>query len=246
MMPEAALRNVRRGFDADMLGLYATGGGLGNNGEVKQKVFGLLLLAALGLGAQTPKARLVREPAAGRFLVAQAGLPDLNFHNTVILLVKYDDEGAMGVVVNRPTKVTVSKVFEDMVGSLMRADEPVFVGGPVARSGVVALLRTPEAPGESEYVTEDVYMITAIEEMEDAVASDAKPAEFRVFAGYSGWGAGQLERELLIDSWHVFEGEASLAFDPDPGTLWERLIKLTETRIAMAAGTTKGIRWQIQ
>jgi putative transcriptional regulator len=71
--------------------------------------------------------------------------------------------------------------------------------------------------------------------METAVASDASAAEFRVFAGYSGWAAGQLDQELLIDSWHIFEAGPELAFDPEPRTLWDRLIELTKMRIARLA-----------
>ncbi len=196
-----------------------------------RRLIGLLLLAAAVLCAQAPKARWVREPAVGRYLVAQEDLLDPNFHETVVWLVKYDSEGAMGLVVNRPTKVTVSKLFEDMIGSLKRA-EPVFVGGPVARTGVLALLRSAERLEKSEHVVDDVYMITDVKELETAIASDASAAEFRVFAGYSGWGAGQLDRELMIDSWHVFEAGPGIAFDPEPGALWDRMIELTRMRIA--------------
>jgi putative transcriptional regulator len=75
-------------------------------------------------------------------------------------------------------------------------------------------------------------MITAVEDMEEAVASEAENRDFRVFAGYSGWGAGQLDSELMSDSWFVFEAGPDLAFDPEPKTLWDRLIEVTELRIA--------------
>lgn len=190
----------------------------------------LLFVAAL-LGAQT--SALVRKPAAGRYLVAQRDLADPNFSETVIYLVHYSEKEAMGLVVNRPTKVPLSRLFREMKEAAGR-DDPVYVGGPVAVNGVVGLLRTDREPDEgAEHVTGDVYLISSEVTLKKAIETGTGSDGFRVFLGYAGWGPRQLDGELDRGSWHVFEANSSMAFDPDPLSLWDRFIRHTNLQIAL-------------
>jgi putative transcriptional regulator len=187
-------------------------------------------LTAQTLGVQLPGAR-VRELAAGKCLVAARNLPDPNFGGSVVLLAEYGKDGAMGLIINVPTDVPVSRVLGDMKGAGERS-EVVYFGGPVATTGVVALRRAGGAGTDSRRVIEGVHLITSRESLEAAIASGAKPGELRVYLGYAGWGSGQLEREMARGAWHVVPADADLVFDPEPESVWRRQINRTERLIA--------------
>ncbi|MBI1788421.1 MAG: YqgE/AlgH family protein [Acidobacteria bacterium] len=193
-----------------------------------------LWIAAAGalLGQRAPaQSTRVKDLAAGKFLVASRDLTDPNFAETVVLLVNYDENGAMGLIVNRRTRVPLSRVFDELKEAKGRAD-PVHVGGPVSRTGVLALLRSRTKPEEARSVFADVYMISTKTLLEQTLAAGAESSAFRVYLGYSGWGPGQLENEVELGGWHIFRGEAATVFDPDPDAVWPRLIKKTELRLA--------------
>src|SRR5262245_30650641 len=103
----------------------------------------IALLVATSLFAQ--RGGIVRDLAAGKFLIAKRDLTDPNFAETVVLLIRYDEKGAMGLIVNRPTKVPLSKVFADIPAAKGRKD-PVYLGGPVGLEGALGLLRASKQP----------------------------------------------------------------------------------------------------
>ncbi len=191
-------------------------------------VLALALAAPAGLHGQ---AALIRDLAPGKFLVAARNLPDPNFAQTVVLLCRHDEKGTMGLVINRQTKLSFNKVFDQLREARDRTD-PVFLGGPVQISGVLALLRSKTAPDEGLHVLDDLYLISSKAVLEKAVATGVDAGKLRVYAGYSGWSRGQLERELEMGAWHVFRGDLSFVFDSEPDTVWKRLIRRTELRIA--------------
>jgi putative transcriptional regulator len=82
-------------------------------------------------------------------------------------------------------------------------------------------------------VVGDLHVVSSAKLLEETLAAGTAPRSFRVFAGYAGWGAGQLDGELAMGSWHILEGDTGIAFDGHPRTLWERLIKKTEVRFAL-------------
>ncbi len=175
----------------------------------------------------------VRTLAAGKILVAARGLPDPNFSETVVLLCDYNEKGTMGLVLNRQTDVRVSHAFPNV--TFARNYAPAFfTGGPVEPSGVVALVRTADASTDAKHVLPDVQLVTTRPRLESLLKSETGSDRLRVFAGYSGWGAGQLDRETATGSWHVFSVDASVVFDPNPATLWERQIKRSQERFALA------------
>jgi len=171
------------------------------------------------------------EPGPGKFLVAKRQLGDPNFQQTVILMIRYDAKGALGLVINDPTKVPLSKLFDQIEGAGSRTDL-VYLGGPVQRSVVHALVRSKTKPENGTLLFGDVYVATSKSFVEQALAAAVKSDSLRVYLGYSGWGAGQLDRELEQGAWHVIRGEADAVFDAKPEGVWERMIRRTELRFA--------------
>jgi putative transcriptional regulator len=163
-------------------------------------------------------------PLVGRLLVATPSLRSPAFSRTVVLLLDHGDEGALGVVLNRPMEVEVAAVLPDWQPHV--TDPGVlFQGGPVALDSALGLVSVPgdevEPPG-----------VRRISGSLGLVDLDAAPEEvvprvsgMRVFAGYAGWAAGQLEAEVSEGSWYVVDGEARDAFVADPGTLWRDVLR---------------------
>jgi putative transcriptional regulator len=194
-----------------------------------------LCLAAIGLclaaGSGQAQSTNARDLAAGKFLVAGRELSDPNFHETVVLLIEYSKESAMGLVVNRRTRIPLSRLLEDVKEAKDRTD-PVFAGGPVERSGILGLLRAHDRPDAARTVFGDVHLVTTRDLLEHTLAAGTAAKSFHLYLGYAGWGPGQLEREVMIGAWFIFRGDAASIFEKDPDTLWPRMIEQTELRIA--------------
>jgi putative transcriptional regulator len=170
--------------------------------------------------------------AVGRLLVASRDLSDPNFAKTVILLVHFnEDQGAVGLVVNKRTDVPISRVFHDLKEAGGRND-PVYIGGPVELNSVLALLKSASKPEGAEKVFGDVYLIGNKDLLTRTLASRAEATVFHTYIGYAGWGAGQLEHEVELGAWHIVPADVGTVFHSDPDSLWPRLIRKTETQIA--------------
>ena len=190
------------------------------------------LVGALLLFACLPGFCQTDDLAVGRLLVASRDLGDPNFSKTVILLVHYnEDQGAVGLVVNKRTDVPISQVFHDLKEASGRHD-PVYIGGPVELNSVLALLKSASAPEGADRVFGDVYLISNKNLLARTMASPAEPAVFHTYIGYAGWKAGQLEHEVDLGAWHVMPADAGTVFHSDPDAVWEHLIRRTETQIA--------------
>jgi len=181
---------------------------------------------------------VVRVPAqsddlvAGKFLVAGRNLGDPNFSETVVLILRYDeDQGAMGLIINRGSDVTLSRVLHELKEAKDRSDT-VYVGGPVETENVLALLRSPDPPSDAQRIFSSVHLITTKDALEKALSEKLEPANFHVYLGYAGWGPGQLEHEISLGAWKILPPDAGSVFDADPDAVWPRLIRRTETRIA--------------
>ena len=190
----------------------------------------VVLLLVPALIAQSMR---TEEIAAGKFLVAHRKLADPNFRESVVLIVHYDSKGAMGLIVNRKTKITLARIFEDVKGAADQSD-PLFFGGPVETRSILALTRSDSKPREATPVFQDIYLVTRKMQLDKAVAAGPDPKRFRAFMGYSGWGAGQLEAEMATGSWYVFPGSTATVFDSAPASVWDRMIRITEQQVAQA------------
>ena len=160
----------------------------------------------------------------GRLLIAGPTLEDPNFVRAVVLVGEHNDEGALGVVLNRPSDTTVGEAVPDLE-DLTGAEDPVHVGGPVQPSAVLVLAEYEEPAAAPQLVTGQVGFL-ALEDEEEQVLDhdDLQLRRARVFAGYAGWGPGQLEDELARDDWIIADSEAEDVFDEDAATLWSRVL----------------------
>jgi putative transcriptional regulator len=190
---------------------------------------------AQGLGDSLHR-RTVKELAAGKLLVASRHLPDPNFANTVVLLADFNSDGAMGLIVNRPTPVTLARLFPEVERTIASA-ATAFMGGPV--SGALALVRASDAPADARRIVGDVHLVNSRAALEKLIAAGAQPNRFRVYLGYAGWGPGQLEVETAKGVWRVLDGDADIVFDANPEALWQRQILRTEALSAWRVPTLK-------
>jgi putative transcriptional regulator len=189
-------------------------------------------LAAWLLFASVPAFCQTDDLAVGRLLVASRDLGDPNFAKTVILLVHYsEDQGAVGLVVNKRTDVPISRVFHDLKEASGRND-PVYVGGPVELNSVLALLKSASKPEGADRVFGDVYLISNRNLLARTLASPAEATVFHTYIGYAGWKTGQLEHEVDLGAWHIMPADVATVFHADPDSVWEHLIRRTETQIA--------------
>jgi len=156
----------------------------------------------------------------GHLLVAGSALWDPNFRRTVVLIGHHDEEGAVGVVLNRATEVLVAEAVPPLA-DLVEPGEPLFIGGPVQPEAAVVLADL-EDPGHADIVVFDSIGFLPTEVEREEVGGIRRA---RVFSGYAGWGAGQLERELEAGSWIVEPAAAEDVFTGEPDTLWQQVLR---------------------
>lgn len=171
---------------------------------------------------------------ARRLLVAVPTMADPNFERTVVLVIEHDDEGAVGLVLNRPTEAG----FDDALpGWALLAAPPrvAFVGGPVHQHEAVFGLASAERVEDSDAWQPLVGRIGTVDLGNDPSAVRADLESVRVFAGYSGWGPGQLEDELAQHGWYVVDALPDDLLTHDPATLWRRVLRRQGGELAVAA-----------
>ncbi len=159
------------------------------------------------------------ESLRGHFLIASPHLGDPNFLRTVVFIIQHDEEGAFGLVLNRPLDETVRGVWADAEGEPCECDLPIYLGGPVEGPWI--------ALHDDEDHADDVILpgccFSARQEQMEALIKNP-PEELRIFSGYSGWGSGQLEEELAYGGWLVASALADEVFD-DVDEMWDRITR---------------------
>jgi putative transcriptional regulator len=173
----------------------------------------------------------VKALARGKILVAGRELGDPNFAETVVLVLEHNAQGTLGLILNRPSETPLTRLLDLPAGGSVPL---VYQGGPVEGQGVLALVKSDTARPDTKQVLDGVLEITDPGPLNDLVKANAGPDRLRVYYGYSGWSAEQLERETRSGAWHVFDGTAAIVFDPDPATLWKRTISHADERMASA------------
>ncbi len=156
----------------------------------------------------------------GHLLIAGSTLLDPNFRRTVVLIGHHDDEGAVGVVLNRASEVEVALAVPPLAG-LVEPGDRLFIGGPVSSQSAVVLADF-ERPENAEVVAFDSVGFLPEETDSESVGGLRRA---RVFAGYAGWGAGQLEAELGEGSWLTEPALAADVFTGDPEGLWSAVVR---------------------
>lgn len=158
----------------------------------------------------------------GKLLVASPAITDPNFRRTVVLIAEHSTDGAMGIVLDRVSEVTVGDVVEG-VAWLAGSDAEVFVGGPVATTAVTVLAEFADPGRAALLIDADLGFVPA--EVEDEAGLVAAVTRTRVFAGHAGWAPGQLEQELEDDGWIIADALREDCFTEEPEGLWEAVLR---------------------
>lgn len=167
------------------------------------------------------------------FLVAKRDMLDPNFRESVAL-VRPIPNGAIGVIVNRPTDISLGKLFPDNP-VLEASHDNVYVGGPVYPLSLVFMFRSDEQPKQTLRMLGDVYLSFSLGLLEELLTRPQPPRHLRVYAGHSSWGQGQLQFEIKRGSWYVVPADASVIFEMEPKKIWPELIKRATTQSVQAA-----------
>jgi putative transcriptional regulator len=174
---------------------------------------------------------------AGLLLVATPRLADPNFERSVVLLLDHDESGSLGVVLNRPSPVPVGEILEGW-GELVADPGVLFHGGPVATDSALAVASTPMGhdPVDDPVGFRRLFDDTGIVDLDTPTELlDEAISRLRIFAGYAGWGAGQLEAEIEEGAWYVVPAEPQDPFLLDPARLWSQVLRRQGGQLAMLA-----------
>jgi putative transcriptional regulator len=156
----------------------------------------------------------------GQLLIASPSLLDSNFRRTVVLVTEHSDEGAAGLVLNRPSPASVSDLVPELE-PLVEDEEQVWLGGPVQPNAVLVLGEFVD-PDDAAVPLFGSLGFPSLDEPEDVVPATTRR---RVFAGYAGWGAGQLESELGREDWIIEPAQNDDAFTDAPDDLWAEVLR---------------------
>lgn len=218
-----------------------TGAGMKDCEKALKRSQGDLDLAAALLErverAATPRADQAEGFLGHQFLVAMPALDDENFSHTVTLLCEHNDKGALGLVINRPTDLALRDMLEHMElqhGGL-KGNPTVHWGGPVQpERGFV--VHGPPGGWESSLKLGDELYITTSRDVLLAIGQGRGPTQFFVALGYAGWGAGQLEGELLHNSWLNTPADRGILFELPAQERWEAATRLLGVNVSQLTG----------
>ena len=171
----------------------------------------------------------------GRLLVATPSVGGDVFHRSVILMLHHDDGGAQGVVLNKPLSRRGGLGAARAGSASSRAPHVLFQGGPVSTSSALGLVTVPGDEPEPLGVKRLFGSIGLVDLDVPTPVVAAELAGMRIFAGYSGWEAGQLENEVLRGDWYVVDAEVRDAFTPDPDGLWREVLRRQRDSLAYVA-----------
>ncbi len=166
----------------------------------------------------------------GHLLLASPELRDPNFYQTVVLIVRHDEEGAFGLVLNRPTSMGIAEVWRQVSDTPFETPDPVYLGGPV--HGPLMALHTQPEYAEIEVLPNLCYSVQS-DQLEQLVAQ--YQGDIKFFLGFAGWGRGQLEMELGEGAWLSPKATSEQIFETDH-TLWKRLIQQHHSPLLSALG----------
>lgn len=176
----------------------------------------------------------MQKPTTGSLLIASIEIVDGMFDQSVVLLLDADEDGALGVVLNRVSDIDLGTVLPQWT-DMTSAPQVLFDGGPVSRNGAVCLA-VPASETEEPAGWRRLFGNVGLLHLDTPVELVTGAFRYlRIFAGYAGWSPGQLEGELVRGSWHVASSLETDAFDTDPETLWRRALHRQAGDVAVFA-----------
>ncbi len=198
----------------------------------------LSLLAVVAAAWTTPIA--AQSVANGTLLVASPSLTDPNFARTVVLVLRNDNNGALGVVLNRPTNLEPGTVFPELAAGVGAYPGRLFRGGPIAPTQLLLLVRgLAAATISTPEILDKVFLSIDTDSLPEMARLADGTNELRLYAGHAAWVPGQLDAELRGGGWQVVPGTADLVFHTDPGKLWTELEGRGTTRSDLVAGARR-------
>ena len=176
-----------------------------------------------------------------RFLIAMPSLEDPNFQRTVTLICEHNDEGTLGLIINRPSSLTLGEMLQHLGHTDISPEKfniPVYTGGPVQpERGFV--IHNGESEWESSLIVADNLHVTTSKDILDAIAVDKGPSQSLFVLGYAGWGAKQLDEEMIENAWLSTPASSHILFDTESDDRWMHsasAIGVDLTRMSMHAG----------
>lgn len=168
-----------------------------------------------------------------QFLIAMPGLADPNFFHTVTYICTHNEDGAMGIVINRPAEITLGEIFQQM--EISSEDEnlvklPIFQGGPVQADRGFVIHEPLQNWEYSIQVCEEIGVATSRDILQ-AIAHGSGPPHTLVALGYAGWAAGQLEQEIRDNAWLHAPADSSIIFNIPIEKRWEAAVALTGVKL---------------
>ena len=176
----------------------------------------------------------MRESYAGNLLIAVPDLPDTNFFRTVVFMIEHSEDGAIGVILNRPANVKLVDLWDELNSEItVQRNAPVFVGGPV--NGPVLALHNQYMHSETQII-DGVYMTMASDRLNRLMMDEG--GDVKVFSGYSGWASNQLENEVAQGGWLLMDAQPNHVFG-SPDELWKSVSRKVGNDI-MLPGMLRG------
>ncbi|MFZ5841473.1 MAG: YqgE/AlgH family protein [Pseudomonadota bacterium] len=174
---------------------------------------------------------------ANHFLIAMPALADPNFERSVTWICEHNADGAMGIVINRPSDVSLGELYKHLALPISTRDteQPVLVGGPVQTDRGFVVHR-PGSVWISTWNVSDAASLTTSKDVLQAMAQGVGPRDAFIALGYAGWGAGQLEQELLDNAWLTVPADPRIIFDVPYEQRWNEAAKLIGIDISLLSG----------
>lgn len=186
-----------------------------------------------------PDTIVMRDYLTNHLLIAMPTLADPNFSQTVTYVCEHNDDGALGIVINRPTEMRVREMLAHLeiepIQAAAGVDRPIYAGGPVQRErGFV--LHEPLGHWEASLAVTDTIGLTSSRDILGAIARGEGPPRHRVALGYAGWGAGQLEREIAANAWLSGPADTAILFETPADQCWHAAATLLGVDLNLIPG----------
>jgi putative transcriptional regulator len=174
-------------------------------------------------GMAAPGVAQKTEDTGAILLVASPGLNDPDYRHTVLIAVPVEGSRHVGIIINRPTQRSLASLFPEHEPS-KQVHDPVFVGGPMLRRAIFAMVRTDHNPGSgSIQIMRHLYLATQGAVVDEII--EKTPNDARYFVGYVAWRPGELRQEIDRGLWHVLDADEEMVFRKDTDSLWEELLR---------------------
>lgn len=197
------------------------------------KLLQTLALALFLCASFSATAQQAPEESDAVLLVASPGLRDPDYRQAVVLVVPIENDRHLGIIINRPTQRSLASLFPEHQPS-KKVAEPVFIGGPMSRGAVVAVVRGEKRPSRGAIeLTHDMYLAMTVNVVDHVI--EESPNDARYYVGYVVWRPGELRSEVERRAWSVYNATPDLVFRKDTSGLWEELNRLSRAITASIA-----------